>query len=235
MENYYKLLLLCLMIYSPLNVFADLPKNNSPEELERWFNSNEEEWKPQDINEGTLQFLTSTTKIKPHRADNRITISTQSTQDGWVTLEQCHHDLDNLPAAQILYKKQSIRNIRILHSKHIEKAWVEDNSVQMKHISPGSTICVQAELQALARRTDGEYTLTTGPYRRKFLDGYFPVQLTLKIEYPNDLRLIGTQPEAQAGFEITQSRQSVSITSLFEGELKTHFTFKHQSVTNAPL
>jgi len=235
MKTGSSLFILVLIMSMTVELFADLPKNNSPEELERWFNSNEEEWKPQDINEGALQFLTTSPKIKPQRSINHITISAHSLEHGWVTLKQCHSDLDALPAAQILYKKHHVKNISILQSKHIARSWVEGNSVQMKNISANAHICIQADIHALGVDSDGQYTLTTGPYRRKFLDGYFPIDLSLTIDYPDNLKLAATQPLAQAGYKIKKNRHSLTISALFEGELLTQFKFSRQSVTNSPL
>lgn len=235
MKTSLSLFILALIMSMATELLADLPKNNSPEELERWFNSNEEEWKPQDINEGSLQFLTTQPRIKPQRSVNHITISDRSLEHGWVTLKQCHSDLDALPAAQILYKKDRVKNIIILQSKHIARSWVEDNSVQMKNISPGAHVCIQADIHALEVDSNGQYTLTTGPYRRKFLDGYFPIDLSLTIDYPDYFKLTTTQPRAQAGYKINKNRHSLTISTLFEGELLAQFKFSRQSVTNAPL
>ena len=230
------MLLFLTLMFSPTSpLFADLPRNNSPEELERWFNSNEEEWKPQDINEGALHFLKAAPKIKPHRANNHITITAASTRTGWVSLTQCYTDLDTLPAIQIVYKKQSIKNIRILKAQHIGESWVEDNTVQMKSINTGAEICIQAELHALTRQADHQFTLQTGPYRRKFLDGYFPIDLELTIDYPDNFVLTHTQPMAQAGFAVHNNGKSLAVTALFEGVLAPKFKFSRKSVTNTPL
>lgn len=229
------LLFITLIASQTSLLYADLPSNNSPEELERWFNSNEEEWKPRDINEGELHFLTSTPKIKPHRAHNHITITADSIRDGWVTLAQCYNDLDNLPAIQIVYKKHKVRNIHILKTQHIGESWVEENSVQMKSIKPGAEICIQAELQALAQQTDNQYILKTGPYRRKFLDGYFPIDLSLTIDYPDSFVLSHTRPSAQNGFTVHDNGKSLAVTALFEGVLTPQFQFTRKSVTNTPL
>jgi len=210
---------------------ADLPRNNSPEELERWFNSNDDDksWKPEDINDGQLSFLTRKPRLAPHVADNRITITTDSLSHGWVLLTQCHTQLDIMPAAQIVYQNQPVKRLRIIEQSNIGKSWVEANSVQLKHIRENAKICVQAEIKALTKLAGQQYSLNTGPYRRKFLDGYFPVALSLSIKYPPELKAVQFLPQAQPGMEIVSKNQSITINALFEGELTSTIRFSSKT------
>ena len=67
------------------------------------------------------------------------------------------------------------------------------------------------------------------PYHRRFLDGYYPYHLKLKLSYPGrKLRLDRLQPSAQAGFEVTSTSGSLGIESWFEGELTISLEFSRQ-------
>lgn len=212
------------------SALAGLPRNNSPQELERWFNSNDDDnWKSEDINDGQLTFLTKKPAIAPHIADNRITINSQSLQNGWVLLTQCHTQLDVMPAAQIVYQNQPVKDLRIIEQSNIGKSWVETNSVQLKHINKNARICIQAKIKALIKLPGNQYSLDTGPYRRKFLDGYFPVALSLSVQYPPELKAILFTPHAQPGMQITIRKTQINITTLFEGVLTSKIRFSTQT------
>ena len=62
---------------------------------------------------------------------------------------------------------------------------------------------------------------------RKFLDGYYPMRVTLNVTYPaNVLRLIDISPEAQPGLGIAEQPGAIGVDALFEGELKTMIQFE---------
>ncbi|MGD8911541.1 MAG: hypothetical protein PVJ68_02195 [Candidatus Thiodiazotropha sp.] len=50
-----------------------------------------------------------------------------------------------------------------------------------------AAICLQAETQSLHPTGQGGYQLRNGPYMRRFLDGYYPMLLTLQVDYPAEL------------------------------------------------
>jgi len=218
--------LLCL-ISIILPVHADMPRNNSPEELDRWLNSNDDNsWHPDDVNEGQLHFLTQAPKQPPHVAFNRIRILPASLETGWIQLEQCHTRIDAMPLAQIVYRNQPVRNITIKDKKNIHKAWVEGNTVQLKQIKPKASICIQAEILALHKKSNQHYELVTGPYQRRFLDGFYPVSLSLQVEYPKNLNLNNILPKIQPGFSVKHTNRTIDISALFEGRLMTHLYFR---------
>jgi len=218
------LLLLCLTGIIP--ALADMPRNNSPEELERWLNSDDDKsWNPNDVNEGKLHFLTKLPKQPPHVADNRIKILPSSLESGWVQLDQCHTRIDAMPLAQIVYRTQPVRKLMIKTKKNIKTARVEGNTVQLKNIQPGASICIQAEIRALYSKNKHQYELITGPYQRRFLDGFYPVSLSLHVSYPENLQLDNMVPARQPGYTVLHKNRQISVTSLFEGRLFTHFSF----------
>lgn len=225
MNNKNRFVLCILMLISALGFHpAALTSNDkamTAEELERWFNSDEEVVDPiRLINEGELVFLKQQPPTPPHEAHHVITILPNSIDDGWVGLAQCHDNLDIMPAAQIVFTDKKVRRLRIVSSANIEQARVDGDTVQLKKIAGNARICIELETRALWRNLDGSLSLRTGPYQRRFLDGYFPMQLLLEIRDPhNRLRYRSITPKVQTGLTVEQSADTTRIRALFEGLL----------------
>lgn len=173
------------------------------------------------INGGELVFL-KTPPAKPvHHHQNTLTVHAQSMQDGWASLVQCHDNLDMFPRAQVLYNRERVRNLRIKKAERIGEAWVEDNTVQLRDVDEGARLCVEAESRALRANRDGTFTLRNGPFMRKFLDGYFPMRVSIDIELPEQLHFVSVSPVQQDGFQVDHDRGAVHVDAWFEGRLKT--------------
>lgn len=204
----------------PLAVAAGPTDRQS--EADDWFNSKS----AADVNEGTLSFLTELPARPIHHHQNRIRITPDSLESGWTDLTQCHDNLDSVPRAQITFREGFIRELRVTGSWRIGQAWVQGSSVQLRDVSPGARLCLEAQTRALSNSGGGYYSLYNGPYMRKFLDGYYPMRVTLELSYPADLlQLIEISPPEQAGFALHQSPGRISIDTLFEGELRIHAQF----------
>jgi hypothetical protein len=66
-----------------------------------------------------------------------------------------------------------------------------------------------------------------GPYHRKFLDGYYPLRLTLTVRYPTDLLAYqDMQPPPQPGLTLRQAGQALTVEAWFEGMLNTEIRFR---------
>jgi len=198
-------------------------------ELERWFNSddfNPPEFKQVEVNDGILFFLTKPPLKPVHHHQNTLTLYQNSLNNGWVKLEQCHSNLDRVAALQVMFNKNKVRDINITKALSIEKAWVENNSVQLENIHDNAVLCIQAWSKALVKNKDGSYGLSNGPFMRKFLDGYYPIHVTININFKaTDLKLVQFKPMVQSGFNVTQTPQSINMDAWFEGRLKTQLTF----------
>jgi len=99
-------------------------------------------------------------------------------------MRQCHTHMDPVPSAQVVYNGECIRRLRISSFKDIRKACVEDHTVQLRDIGHGARLCIEAETLALQAQGEGLYTLSNGPYMRRFLDGYYPMHVTMDVDYP---------------------------------------------------
>mgnify|MGYP001827222356 CR=1 FL=1 len=64
-----------------------------------------------DVNEGGLVFLPAPPDGVVHAHTTRITLTDDALRDGWAGLYQCHHHIDQVSAAQIVYNTERIRNL----------------------------------------------------------------------------------------------------------------------------
>lgn len=178
------------------------------------------------VNEGKLVFLAQAPDRPIHHHLNRIFISDDSLSTGWVRLEQCHRNLDPVPSLQVVYGADRIRDIALLDSAHVGKAWVHENTVQMENLEPGAMICIRAQSRALKAEDDGRFSLVNGPYMRRFLDGYYPMRVTLEVTLETDkLRFEAVTPAPQSGFQFRVNGAELGFEALFEGQLQTAIRF----------
>jgi len=181
-------------------------------------------WDPPryESNRGNLNFLTAPPDAPVHHHQNQITLAASSLADGWVTLRQCHNDIDRVRRAQILYNAATTRDIEIESQNNIEETWVEGASVQLRRVQPDAELCIRARSQMLRILGDGLYVLENGPFMRRYLDGYFPMRVTVAVNWGDlDLSLAESEPQAQPGFEVTESPHGVIVEATFEGRLMT--------------
>ena len=86
------------------------------------------EQRAREVNEGELQLLDRPPEEAAHHHQNRLMITERSLRDGWVTMYQCHSNLDKVSASQIVYNKERIRNIKVLSSQNIGSVRVEGHT-----------------------------------------------------------------------------------------------------------
>ncbi len=217
--------LLLTLVFSPFILANSLTE----EEMERWLNSDDLEppnYQKVEVNDGELFFLTEKPVKSVHHHHNAFTLYKTSLVDGWIKLEQCHSNMDRVPRVQVVFNEDRIRDIKVVKSDAIEKAWVEKNTVQLENVKDNARLCIEAWSRALFKNKDGSYRLTNGPFMRKFLDGYFPIHVTIDVDFAaTSLALVSVEPVAQRGFKVTQTPKTVSIDAWFEGRLKTKLTF----------
>ena len=177
-----------------------------------------------EVNEGELQLLDKPPEGASHHHENRLLITGQSLEDGWVTMYQCHSDLDRVAASQIVYKEGRIRNIKVLSSRNIGSVQVEGHTVQMNDIGAESKICISADRKALSAE-NGQYHLRLGPFMRRFLDGYYPMRVQVEVCYPTYLQLVNSRPLSA----MQQTRKNTSYAEIdiwVVGKLEIEMVFK---------
>lgn len=179
------------------------------------------------VNDGDLRFLAPDGADQAHLHRNRIRIGAPSLGTGWVELVQCHERLDPVPATEILFGPRRIRNLRVLQADGVGRAWVEGHGVQLEDVGPGARVCIAAQSRALDSLGGGRYRLRTGPYMRRFLDGYYPIGVRLEIDYPSDILVFdGASPAVQPGFAVRALPGRVEVEAVFEGRLFTCVDFR---------
>lgn len=184
------------------------------------------------VNEGKLSFLAEPPAKAVHHHHNDIVIGPESLDEGWVRLAQCHENLDAVPRAEVVYPPGRIRGVRVASCSGIDRTWVEGPSVQLQGVQRGAELCVIAESLAFSAEGDGAYTLHNGPYMRRFLDGYYPMRVTMTVRYPCDqLRFVGSKPEPQPGFTVRDADGRVDVEAWFEGRLNTELRFLPATVS----
>jgi hypothetical protein len=191
----------------------------SDEDADAWLESDAEQ-QALSINEGELEFLATSPGKRILQTSNRLTLTADSLASGWVRLDQCQLNLDPVPALEIVYRYQEMRDLRIESFHGMERAWVEDGSVQMLNLVEGAKLCISAQVQVLQPAGAGRYEIQSGPFHRRFLDGYYPLQLEYHVSYPAALLQVeSVQPSVQPGFSVARQPGELKIDALFEGRL----------------
>lgn len=198
----------------------------APAELEKWFQQDEISSLTEAVNEGELRFLIEPLAKPALHSQNVLTVYPTSLNDGWVALSQCYENLDPVTESEVVYRYKSMRELKIVKYKNIGEVRIDGQSIQLKDVRKAAKLCVSAMVRIFYQNSDGSYSLRNGPFHRKFLDGYFPFQLTMEVVYPVDiLRVMHTMPSAQPGFRVEQGSGRVVMEGIFEGILNTEIVF----------
>ena len=179
-----------------------------------------------DISDGELVFLDAPPDEPAHQHENLIRILPASLDDGWVALQQCHRNLDQVSLLEIVYHPERIRDIRILSSHNIDQSRVLGPRIELRGIQADAVLCLSAQSRALHEISPGRYQLRNGPYMRRFLDGYYPLHLSMEIVYPPHLlSLQTTAPQAEDAPAYRLEPGRIHWQAWFQGRLNTEFTF----------
>jgi hypothetical protein len=213
------LTILCLLLFAA-GVSAEGTKDDE------WFDDDLEE-QVANVNAGNLVFLDEPPADPVHHHYNRIVLDAESLVNGWVSVVQCHSQLDAVSRTQVLFHETRARDLVILSYDNIHSAWIEGHTVQMEDVKRDASICIQVEMRTLESNEDGSFSLHSGPFMRRFLDGYYPMRVSIDIEVPRDhLRFLDIRPQRQAGFSVRETAKGVYVDTWFEGKLYTEVRFE---------
>lgn len=178
------------------------------------------------VSNGALAFLPERPEQPVHHHHNDLALDHASLEHGWARLRQCHENLDAVPRAEVIFRPGHIRRLSLVSSSGIDRVWLEDTSVQLAGVRPGARLCLDAESQVVERNDDGSFTVRNGPFMRRFLDGYYPMRVSMTVRYPcEELVFAGLKPGPQAGFSVTAGGCQVALDAWFEGRLDTEIRF----------
>lgn len=198
------------------------------------------------VSSETLKHSSKANK-KDYWLQNRLFINSQSLNKGWINFSQCHNQLDPVPKIEVAYHPTNIRNLQVISFDNIEDVEVLEHSVELINVERGGKVCINGESKTLKIEKDG-FSLSRGPYMRKFLDGYYPmiVEETIEIETIKT-QLIEQSPQLiENQYNLTNnkvSESSLSMTKIdntqnnkkryefnyaFEGQLKPKYRFTVQ-------
>lgn len=209
------LLLIVMMLSAMPRTMAS--QDELDEEL--WFSDWENE--ALEVNEGELTLLDEPPEKQAHQHLNHLIIDSESIESGWVGLQQCHRDIDKVPALQITFAAGKVRDLEITSSENIGRSWVEGHTVQLVDVGDDSSLCLSARTRGL-KPGDETVVLSNGPYMRRFLDGFYPMRVKLRVSYPGD----ELQFNQASPVEFEQlSDDEILLDVWFEGELRTTVFF----------
>ncbi len=158
----------------------------------------------------------------------RITLTPAALVDGWVDNYQCHRNLPQVGALEIVFRERTTRALELMYAEEVAKAWVEGPTVQLEKVGPGAQVCLKSENRVLSDMGYGIHRLVAGPFFQRFLDGYFPMEVRLKIRYPAErLALWQIQPDDH-GLVIDDKPGELTIEALFEGILEMEVFFEEK-------
>lgn len=178
------------------------------------------------VNDGDLAFLAQPPAKLVHHHHNHIVIDRDSLHSGWIALRQCHENLDVFERVEIVFDAERVTDLAVASSAEIGRAAVVGSNVQLEDVRAGARLCITLRSRALRRHEDG-FELRNGPYMRKFLDGYYPMHVTMEVRFPPDqLRYVSVDPVPQAGFESRVVEGGVLFNAWFEGRLTTRVKFQ---------
>lgn len=219
--HYYLITILLSLI--SLNASAEL----TPEQLDSWFNDDKMDFPEEStVQDEKLRFILHPGKKDIPLTEKTYRISAESLNSGWVAIEQCYHNLDPVGQLEVVYNYQKMRKLKVTQQTNINKLWIEGQSIQMEDVGKNASICTSAEVGILHRKENNTYLLLAGPFKRKFLDGYYPMHVKLNIQYPgNTITFNEIYPLPTPGFNLMQSHGVVQIDTQFTGKLYLAMSF----------
>ncbi len=172
----------------------------------------------------------------PFIHDKTLLIEAGKLDDPWIKNRQCHANFPLFPDLQIAFREGAVRSLRITHQENVENAWIEGPTVQMKQTRPETRLCFESENRVFSfDEVSNTYTLRVGPYFLRLFDGYFPLQVKLKIRYPDELlALISMSPDSVEGAEVRFGEGEIYLENVFEGRLELEFRFARHPASDGP-
>lgn len=191
----------------------------------------EDDWEDRvdELSEGELIWYTNEPGPDTSRMQLAIRFKEDSHHHGWLEVRQCHSKLAKAPAVQMVFEDRAVRSLKIEQATNIGKAYIEDDTVQLSDIGNGARICVSSEQQVLHQLDKHHWALVSGPFQRRFLDGFYPMYVEVDVYWQKDnWRFMHSRPTS--GPDISVHTGQLSMRAHFSGRLKTALVFQHALV-----
>ncbi len=215
------------LILIALSLTGGLRAEITPEELERWFRS--DEFAPPRETPGPEarpRFLDPPPRGRLHHQRAEIAIVARSLDDGWVRVTQCHENMDPADEVEIVFRPGRARGLEVVSRTGIGRAWVAGDRVRMASVHRGAAICVRGWLRSLRVNDDGSFTFHGGPYMRRRAGGYLPMHVSARLDFAGTgLKPAAVEPAPQPGFRVYRERGALRYEAWFTGRLRTTVRF----------
>lgn len=186
-----QLFTLCvLMAMSGLTV-ADNQTTDSGDDLtglspkERAFLEDDSFFETMNVQDSPLKWVTQQKTKGSYSLFNEITILPSSLEDGFVKFTQCHRNLDEIRAIDIVYNPKTTQALEVVSARGVGQYQTQAEKVELYQVEKGAEVCIQGQNKTLIKATQTQtWQLDRGPYMRKFLDGYYPMSVEETIFWP---------------------------------------------------
>jgi hypothetical protein len=190
-----------------------------------WLNDDWED-RVEQLSEGELIWYRHAPAEGTSRMVLEVRFKPDSHQQGWLEVRQCHENLASVAAAQLVFEGRPVRALRIEKTENIQQAVIDNNTVQLTGVGKAARICVSSEQRILHRLDEHHWAIVSGPFQRRFLDGYYPMQVKMDIFWTADRwRLMRSRPAR--GPQINSTEDHLHMHAHFAGRLKMAFVFQH--------
>ncbi len=204
------------IVSAALLTLALQPASAEPDDLEKLLEIGDDAFAP----------VTRPLAEPPFYHHKWIRIEQNSLTNGWVFNRQCHSQFAAMPSLQIVFGTGTTRNIRLTKTKLLGRAWVEGTTVQLETVRPESEICFSSENRVLSPTGPGDYELKVGPFYYRYLDGYFPMQMILNVDYPPSLlKVVDVAPDQPEAIAVKYASGQIRLESVFQGKLWVYVKF----------
>lgn len=228
LQNRYKIapFLISALFFSG-NGFADAaPRTNDLSAEEKAWLEDDSSAEARQVSEGELRWVTPDKTHNQYRLENTLTLNAESLKTGWITFSQCHYQLDPRIAIDIVYGVSRTQNLTVTSSQHIGSIEIAQDHISLKNIEQNAQICVTGKTKVLTQLGPTQFRMVRGPYIRKFLDGFYPMQVTETIRWNGlALTLNDLKTQADLGYDFKVSQHQLIANYWFEGLLKPFYEF----------
>lgn len=152
---------------------------------ERAFLENDSFFKAMAVNEGELTWVAPEKTDNQYALFNKLILNDESLKTGRVEFEQCHTNLDEISAIDIVYNAKTTQSLELLSKSKIQRVAILPAKAELYGVQKGAEVCLKGTLNLLAKTATGRWQLPRGPYMRKFLDGYYPMHVQESLSWQN--------------------------------------------------